>query len=1262
VAFERKKLSSLRSVSYITLVTALLFLVQSHFAFAQVDEGAITGTVMDSSGAVVARAHVTLLNTDVGLTVDTVANANGSYTFSPIRIGHYSVTATAPGFGTTTQQSLTVNVSQTLQVNVQLKAGATSETITVTDAPPALQTEDASVGQVIDSKSVNNLPLNGRNFTFLAQLGAGVNTPQADGRGNASTGAFTANGLRESQNNYLLDGIDNNSNAVDFLNGTNYIVLPPVDAIEEFKVQTADFSAETGRAGGAVLNATIKAGTNSFHGAAWEFLRNDVFDARDWFEANANKPRGELRQNQFGASGGGPILKNKVFFFGDYEGFRKTQGNPQTGSVPTAQEITSGYTDLSQIVSGQLGPGTARTDDLGRIMPAGTISDPATTRLVKAGAVDPVSGFQNKGTSDVYVRDPFSLTCGPAKSDYTNCTDLNQLPAARLDPNAINVLKLFPAPNNGVGYNNNFISQSKISDKRNAFDVRVDMNALKNDQIFARFSYVDDPQFFPGIFGGTADGGGFAQGLQTAKSSQSAGNWTHDFSPTTVNVAKIGFNHLHTTRFGPDGAVDGIPSQYNIQGIPQGNENGGLPTITVGGLSQLGSSNFLPSDEISQTLQLTDDFTKIYGNHSFKMGIEIQNVKFSTLQPGWSRGQFDYDGRYVDIPALGGGKNNGMGQFLIPAGPATDPNGVNYSGGSDEVRASNINKTYDERQYIAGYVQDDWKVTPKLTLNLGLRYDYFSPIKETNGGQANFAPNGLPNGAPTFLIPATGKDNRTISTFNSTNGLTTNFTDQLAADGIKIEFTDRYGQGLVKTKPVNIGPRVGFAYQVTPRLVTRGGFGYSYNSFENQGYGPNIGENYPFVFNLDYTAHGGNGNVVPVSQNTPFAACPSAGNGGTASLFTAFSCIPLDPAKVDASGLNLLGMQFDYKTPQTLSANYTLQYSITHTTAIQAAWVLTHVNNLQMNLSSNNVSQILPQGADTTNLVPFPHLGNGGYAESIGKSTYNGLQVTMQQQAWKGLNFLATYTWSKTLTDAGDLLNGGSVGGIRALQVPGLGVPFDYALASFDIRNVFHFSGGYELPFGKGKMFLGNANRLTNSILGGWSANYILVVQQGQPQTFGCNTGTTSGTGCNDVRVKGQSPKLGITHQSDNKGRPRWYNNAAAFNQPCRLGGTNDNPTPIPDSPSGCIPLTGSGALGGKTDTATGPGYKKLDFSLFKSFPITERYSFQFRADVFDLFNHPNFSAPDNTDIHNTQFGDIGSTRDAPYGSRQIQFALKFYY
>ena len=373
-----------KSVGYVTLSALFLFLMQSQRVFGQVDEGSISGLVQDPTGAVVPNAQVTLLNTDQGITLTTTTNGGGEYTFSPVRIGHYSITVTAPGFSTTTQQNLQVTVGLALQVNVQLKTGAASETVQVTTAPAELQTSESSVGQTVTGQTINNLPLNGRNFTFLAQLGAGANTPQADTRGNAASGAFTANGLKPAQNNYLLDGIDNNSNAVDFLNGTNYIVLPPLDAIAEFKVQTADFSAELGRAAGAVLNATVKSGTNGIHGAVWEFFRNDVLDSADWFEDNAGIKKGELRQNQFGGAIGGPIVKNKLFYFGDYEGLRRVQGNTQSGvSVPTVAERNSNFTNLADLITGQ---GTSsRPDALGRQIPLGTVLDPATTRAVAAG-------------------------------------------------------------------------------------------------------------------------------------------------------------------------------------------------------------------------------------------------------------------------------------------------------------------------------------------------------------------------------------------------------------------------------------------------------------------------------------------------------------------------------------------------------------------------------------------------------------------------------------------------------------------------------------------------------------------------------------------------------------------------------------------------------------------------------------------------------------------------------------------------------------
>jgi hypothetical protein len=1266
MASDRNALNWLRKYGSTALACFCFLLVSTNYAAAQVDQGSITGTVTDTTGAVVSDANVTLVNTDVGLNLQNTTNSNGIYTFSPVRIGHYIITVTAPGFAKTTQQNVTVNVAQSLQVNVQLKLGAATETVEVTTAPPTLQTDNAAVGQVITEKSVNDLPLNGRNFTFLAQLGAGTQTPQADTRGNAASGAFSANGLRPSQNNYLLDGIDNNSNAVDFLNGTNFIVLPPVDAIAEFKVQTADFSAELGRSAGAVLNATIKSGTNSFHGTAWEFFRNDKLDAADWFEDNAGIKKGVLRQNQFGASIGGPIIKNKVFFFGDYEGLRRVQGTVATGTVPTASEVSSQFTNLGDLITAQ--NGKTQVDSLGRTIPLGAVLDPATTRFVTAGQVDSVSGISAPKTG--YVRDPFGACPASTKTFTLAACGLNQLQGGRLDPVALKLLSLYPAATNG-SLSSNFASSPSLFEHRNAFDARVDVNPTQKDQVFFRFSYVDDPQFIPGIFGGVADGGGFQQGLQTAKSNQSAFGYTHVFTPETINVLRVGFNHLHTTRNGPVGSTNGIPEQYGIQGIPQFTNNGGLPSIAIGGLATLGSNAFLPSDEISQTLQITDDLTKIYKSHTFKGGIESQHVKFSTLQPGYSRGNFDYNGQYTDIPQQNNG-GTGLAQLLLTPQASTVPNGINYSGGSDSINASNVNKTYDAKIYFASYFQDDWKVNSKLTLNMGLRWDYFGPINETNGGQANFAQSGPPNGTPTFIIPASGKDNRSLST---------SFTTLLAKDGIQLEQTDRYGQGLVKMQKTNFAPRVGFAYQVNPKLVVRGGFGFFFNAFENQGYGPNIGENYPFVFNFSYTpqtagTNAGQQTVSPISYNTPWAGCPTAGPGGTATIGAGLSCVAFTPTAVNAQGLGLQGLQFNYQTPRTLSSNVTIQYSLTPSLSLQAAYVFTQGKYLQAGLGQNNVTAILPQGTSTTNLdhpgaggtIPFPDFSsNSSYQATVGQSDYNGLQTKIEQQFSNGLTFLFAYTYSKTLSDAGDLLNGGSVGGYRAPAVPGLGPIFDWGLADFDIRQVLHFSGGYELPVGKNKRFLGTSSRAVDAVIGGWSANWIATLQGGQPITLTCPTGTTAGTNCNDVRVAGQSQKLGL--HTDSQGKLNWFGNVKAFQQPCQLGPNG----PIPDSPAGCIPSTGSAVLGFAGPNTFGPGFHRLDFSLFKAIAINDRFSMQFRTEFFNILNHPNFNAPNfggngvvavsnSGNFTNNNFGEIGSTRDAPYDPRQIQFALKLYF
>jgi hypothetical protein len=1256
------------TVAYLTFL--MLGAVPS---YGQIDTGSILGTVSDSSGARVSGATVTLTNEGTNAALSMVTGDDGSYKFTPVKIGTYKLAVTMQGFQTTAQHGVTVDVGANVVSDFSLKPGAVTETVEVTTAAPVLQSQDASVGQVVDSKSVNDLPLNGRNFTFLAQLAAGVNTPQADTRGNAATGAFAANGNRPAQNNYLLDGIDNNSDTVDFLNGTNFVVLPPVDAIQEFKVQTSDFSAEFGRSGAAVLNATIKSGTNSFHGSGWEFFRNDKLDAADFFENAGGVPKGALRQNQFGTTIGGPVIKNKIFFFADYEGLRRVQGTILTNTVPTDAERASGYTNFQDLIVGG-----SRADALGRMVPVGTVLDPATTRQISPG---------------VFVRDPFG-TCQnePANFVYTvaGC-GLNLIPASRLDPNAIALLNLYPSPTNG-SITSNFANSPKLFEHRNSFDARMDVNFSDKNQLFFRFSLVDDPQFIPGIFGGVADGGGFQQGNQTANAQQSALGYTHTFSPTLINVVRAGLNYLHTTRVSPSANdLSDIPSQFGIQDIPQLKENGGLPAFGIGGLQTLGSNAFLPSDEVSSTFQLTDDVTKIFGKHTFKMGFEWQHVKFSTLQPPWSRGEFDYNGDYTDVPSSNVG-NTGRVEFLLIPCAAGDPTGacptavntgganaVNFLGGATDIRASNIAETDNGKNYWGGYVNDDWKVTDKLTVNLGLRYDFFGLVLEHHGAQANFVPAGSgPFTNPTYLLPAGA---------NLAN-LSPSFTSLLATDGIDLVASDKYGKGLGYSQKHNFAPRIGFAYQVNNKLVVRGGWGIFYNGFENRGYSPNIGENYPFQFQFNFDHPNAN---TPIT----FPGCSTAGPGNTGTFETGFSCTPLDPLLVNASGLGLLGIQFNYITPYTMSGNLTVQYQLTPSMSFQAAYVNSLARHLEVFPNVNNVTTIIPANTDvavqdsatttgncpTLNFlghacVPFPDFGRGtSLAQTEGNSSYHALQLKLEKHFANGLNFLGTYTWSKVLSDAHDLLNGGSVNnngsgnvnGYRAPDVPGFGIQGDYGLAPFDIRNVFHFSGGYELPFGRGKHFMTDASGFTNKLIGGWSINWSTTFQGGQPITLSCPSATTSGTACGDL-FTGQPLKLGL--HTDANGVLSWFGNPGAFTQPCVLGAGG-----VPDpskSPAGCASLTGTSALGGVTQVP-GPGFKRVDLSFFKDIPINERFRLQFRTEIFNIANHPNFSAPNfggngvvaisnSGNFNSSTFGEIGSTRDAPYDPRQIQFALKMYF
>src|ERR1700674_5393602 len=498
--------------------------------WAQKDAGAIVGLVRDASGAVVAGAKVTVTDVDHGIQCALSTNNGGEYVASPLRIGQYSVTVEKQGFKKAVAGPVQVNIQDRVGVEFKLVPGMATEVVTVSSERPQLETETSELGQVVDSRRINALPLNGRNYAQLALLGAGVMPSEPGSRVETSYG-FSSNGARALQNHYLLDGVDNNSNLGDVLTGQAYVIQPSVDAIEEFKVQTNAYSAEFGRGNGAILNAVLKSGTNSFHGDLYEFFRNDALDARNAFDTFGRQP---YHQNQFGATFGGPIIKNRTFFFVDYEGFRVVQALPQLSAIPTPAEISGDFSSFlttnvaPQVdMNGNVLAGTTAVDCSGHPTYAGEIFN---SRLTQASGLN-ASGY-----------------CGvPIGVDGAG-NPTNIFPKGSIDPLAARLAALFPAPNTNLN-GANFIADPKRTASRNNFDVRVDHKLSDKDSIFGRFSYEVQPSFEPSPFQNALDGGAFQDGTEDDSFRSVAISETHVFSSNLVNEFRVGYNRINSHRF-----------------------------------------------------------------------------------------------------------------------------------------------------------------------------------------------------------------------------------------------------------------------------------------------------------------------------------------------------------------------------------------------------------------------------------------------------------------------------------------------------------------------------------------------------------------------------------------------------------------------------------------------------------------------------------------------------------------------------------------
>jgi outer membrane receptor protein involved in Fe transport len=1182
----------------LTVIVFVFLFTSVRSMLGQADQGTITGVIQDSSGAVVAGASVTLTNVDTGMVVKAKADTGGVYVFSPVKIGSYTVSASAGGFETTTETNVHLDLQQRLNVVITLKPGAATETVTVSSEAPLMQTQESSVGQVIDTETVNDIPLNGRNWVFIAQLSAGA-VPSEGSRGSGK-GDFNANGQRAEQNNFILDGVDNNVNVVDYYNGASFVAQPPPDGLAEFKVQTSNYSAEIGHGAGAVVNASLKSGTNQIHGSAWEYLRNTVFDTHDW--NNESLPVPDYHENQFGATLGLPILKNRIFFFGDVQANRIVFNETTYESVPSALE---------------------RQGDFSELLNTSLSKQSAPIQLYKqtpGAAPTPIAG-NNLATSGLTI-----------------------------NPTAQALLNDYPAPNtNGGELVNNYVVSRPARDNTFQWDTRMDAVLGPKDNAYSRFSYWHEPGYRTPPLGPILDGGGFGDdGSQLNLGENFMVSETHIFTQSLTNEFRLGYNYLHTGFQHPNAANLGFAASLGVGGIPTAPLNGGLPAFSISGISGFGSPTWSTTDEHENVISLIDNVTKIVGNHALKAGVSFQSVRFSTLQPQQSRGTYTYNGEYTsNLNASNTGY--GVADFLIDQ--------QNSAGLSNETTNG------DAFWYNAAFLQDDWRVSPKLTLNLGVRWDMFQPYKDVGGLQASYnmtgpaslntsvdpttsAPAG--SGSAVYKIPTEGKAYAQAIFTQTSNA----FPNVLAKDNIALQYNDN--PRLIDTQKTNFAPRVGIAYSPDERTAFRAGYGIFYGGAESAGYYPNRGENYPFQYAAGFP-----------SASCGTYTCPNDG----ISLATGFANIVANGFASDVSDLQLRGSDTTFKVAYTESYNLSFERSLTRQIVATVSYVGNTSRHLTVFPDPNNPLALENPGNSTQEARPLPDFGGSQYSAYAGDSSYNGLQTKVEKRLSNGYSLLATYTWSHALDDAPTPLGTTGDNGFRQSNL--IPIKMDWASTGFDTRHRVTLNAYYDLPFGQGRRFLGH-NALLDAIVGGWSADTTWAAQTGNPFSV-TPSGISTAAGISNVEaVKIGDPfktggtfkpatldaSLGLdsscatkTHTRDN-----WFNRCA-FANPWNPNDFTDEPGHyIPKNAADAATHPGSqpvyvtdlpsvlGFVGGRRSSVYGPGYERVNMSIFKNFKIFRETNLQFRADIFNVLNTPSLGEPNDRSI-DTNAGNITGPR-----------------